>query len=222
MSYIRLWGELEDLYRSTSRVHMLREFGHVKMVWLVLGTFFTVAVSSLIFFVVETDRMLYGVLLTVIVGLVLMAIFVHTLAGKEPEQLAKHPYLSRERYLRYMMFRDRFQKHSELKNVDINALLEWEEVRYHKFDMANFFMNPLALLIYSAVISQWLGIYATVKEEEWLSAAMYLVIIGLFVAWLMRDAWTSDKRRNFEICRMLRWMQIERTGHASSLHMSGD
>lgn len=221
MSYIRLWGELEDLYRSTSRLHLLREFGHIKMVWLVKGIFAAVIVWSLIFFVVETDRLVYGVILTVLVGLVLMGIFIHTLSSKEPEELGKHPYLSRERYLRYMMFRDRFHQHPELRNVDINALLEWEEVRYHKFDVANFFMNPLALLIYSAVISQWLGIYATVKEEEWLSAALYLIIIGLFVAWLMRDAWTSDKRRNFEICRMLRWIQIERTGHASRLDMSG-
>jgi membrane-bound acyltransferase YfiQ involved in biofilm formation len=83
-------------------------------------------------------------------------------------------------------------------------------------DTINFFTNPITLIVLSAFLSQvFTNFSSTGKSVEILVIGAYMFMAVMFISWTAYDFLSSNKKKNFEICRLLRWVQIENKSPAS-------
>lgn len=137
-------------------------------------------------------------------------VFICVLSNDYTDELKGHPLFSRSKYIKFIEFKKHFELSSDLSIEAIPALLEWEEIRNQRFDTINFFTNPVTLIILSAFLSQaFTSISEAGKNVEIMVVGAYIFMVVMFMSWVAYDFLSSNKKRNFEICRLLRWMQIE-------------
>ena len=207
MRHIQLWGEIYGIYKKTNRNYILKNNGHKGVFYSCLIVYIAVTVS--VSFLKDT-YFFTSIVLIFLAAMAISLIFIYTLSKDYASELNGHPLFSKSKYIKYIEFKKHFDDSKILSPEIIPALLEWEEIRSQRFDTVNFFTNPITLIVLSAFLSQLFNSFSsTGKSIEFLVIAAYLFMAVMFISWTAYDFLSSNKKKNFEICRLLRWVQIE-------------
>lgn len=207
MQCIKLWGEIHSIYKATNSNFILKRNGHSKLFYSALVVY--VLLSGGVCFFSDTNFFV-SVVVIFFAAISVNLVFGYVLAKDYEDELKGHSFFTKPKYVRYIEFSKEFEFSTNLTVEMIPALLEWEEVRNKKFDTLNLFTNPLTLLILSAFLSQlFAGFSSEGKDIQFLVVASYLFMTGMFISWTVYDFLSSSKKRSFEICRLLRWIQLE-------------
>jgi MFS family permease len=213
MQHIKQWGEIYEIYKKTNRNHILKSNGHAKLFYACIAIYFIVAIAASFF----KDTYFFTSILSIFfVAMAISIVFIYTLSKDYAEELKGHPLFAKSKYIKFIEFKKHFELSPNLSPEAIPALLEWEEIRNQRFDTINFFTNPITLIVLSAFLSQvFTSFSSTGKSVEILVVGAYMFMAVMFISWTAYDFLSSNKKKNFEICRLLRWVQIENKSPAS-------
>lgn len=207
MQYIYLWGEIYEIYKKTNRSRILKNNGHKGLFFCCIAVY---GITSIIAFFFRDAYFFISIFSIFITAMAISAIFSYTLSKDYAEVLKGHPLFEKTKYIKFIEFKKHFELSNNLSLESIPSLLEWEEIRSKKFDTLNFLTNPVTLIVLSAFLAQLFTIINSAEKSiEILVIAAYLFMAVMFISWTAYDFLSSNKKRSFEICRMLRWMQIE-------------
>jgi len=207
MQHIKQWGEIYDIYKKTNRSNLLKNNGHAKLFYACIAIYSIVSISASFF---KDTHFFISILAIFSTAMTISIAFIYILSKDYAEELKGHPLFSKSKYIKFIEFKKHFESSQNLSTESIPALLEWEEIRNQRFDTINFFTNPITLIVLSAFLSQvFTSISATGRSVEILVVGAYLFMAVMFISWTAYDFLSSNKKRNFEICRLLRWIQIE-------------
>ena len=207
MQHIELWGEIYEIYKKTNRNYILKNNGHKKLYFSCIVIYALTSIAASFF----KDAYFFASILSIfLTAMAISAVFIYTLSKDYAKELKGHPLFEKSKYIKFIEFKKHFELSGNLSPKIIPALLEWEEIRNKKFDTLNFFTNPITLIILSAFLSQLFTSFSSAgKSVEILVIAAYIFMAIMFISWTAYDFLSSNKKRSFEICRLLRWIQIE-------------
>lgn len=207
VQHIKQWGEIYEIYKKTNRNNILKNNGHTKLFYACIATYSIVSISASFF---KDTYFFTSILAIFLTAMTISIVFIYILSKDYTDELKGHPLFSKSKYIKFIEFKKHFESSPNLSTEAIPALLEWEEIRNQRFDTINFFTNPITLIVLSAFLSQvFTSISATGKSVEILVVGSYIFMAVMFISWTAYDFLSSNKKRNFEICRLLRWIQIE-------------
>ncbi|MHB0852664.1 hypothetical protein [Stutzerimonas nitrititolerans] len=207
MQHIQLWGEIYEIYKKSNRNYILKNNGHKALFYSCLAIYIAITIAASF---LKDTYFFTSIVLIFLTAMAISIIFIYTLSKDYTDELKGHPLFSKSKYIKFIEFKKHFDNNKKLSPEIIPALLEWEEIRNQRFDTVNFFTNPVTLIILSAFLSQLFTSFSTTgKSIEFVVIAAYLFMAVMFISWTAYDFLSSNKKRNFEICRLLRWIQIE-------------
>jgi len=207
MQHINLWGEIYEIYKKTNRNHILKSNGHKGLFLSCIAVYVVTSIAAFFFRDTYFFTSIFSIFIT---AMAISVIFIYTLSKDYAEELKGHPLFEKSKYIKFIEFKKHFELSENLSLELIPGLLEWEEIRSKKFDTLNFLTNPVTLIILSAFLSQIFTIVSSAgKSIEILVIAAYIFMAVMFISWTAYDFISSNKKRSFEICRLLRWLQIE-------------
>jgi len=207
MQHIKQWGEIYKIYKKPNRSNVLKNNGHARLFYACIAIYSIVSISASFFKDTYFFTSIFAIFLT---AMTISIVFIFVLSNDYTDELKGHPLFSRSKYIKFIEFKKHFESSSDLSIEAIPALLEWEEIRSQRFDTINFFTNPVTLIVLSAFLSQaFTSISETGRNVEIMVVSAYIFMVVMFMSWVAYDFLSSNKKRNFEICRLLRWIQIE-------------
>lgn len=207
MRYIKLWGELNAMYEQTSRGRLLRRSGHARLFYGCMLVYAAVSIGGLF---MKDGHFFLSVVSIFLTAMLISFLFLRALSKDYPSCLSAYPLLGRGKFIRYIEFKKRFDNSADLTPELIPSLLEWDETKNKTLDTWGLFTNPLTLVAISAFLAKLFESLGPAHEnlEFWIVTA-YLFMATMFISWVAYDFLSSARKRNFEICRLLRWIHIE-------------
>ncbi|MFZ3018078.1 MAG: hypothetical protein WA056_06455 [Gallionella sp.] len=125
--------------------------------------------------------------------------------------LKQQPFFSRTKCLSYLLFVEKLRATQLFVKSDVGALVEWENISQEKINTLEYFQSPVVLVILGASLS-WVGnfLVPTISTNfKYLFAVLYLIFAALWFGWLVSDWLKSHKKKTLEICRFLKWWELE-------------
>lgn len=209
MDYVNHWNELFYIYKQCSRIGLLQRNGN--SMWYISGMTFYAVMSFCVFWV--TYESAYNLVATIFSEFTLALLVGYILSwknGREVRECSMLPASERELYARYRMFRSDFKENSVLSNLPIKDLLEWNDARFKKIDVSSVFHNPIFILFLSTITSLVVSTEIVKSNGDFVFSLVVFFLGGVVpLLWLMQDYLHSEKRKYFNICKFLKWIEIE-------------
>lgn len=209
VDYVNHWGELFRLYRRCSRIAMLRRNGHMK--WVITGMSLYTAISMMVFF--TTYESLYNVAITIATEFATAYVVGYVLSWKNGQGISGAKSLSvseRELYARYRLFKNDFKSNQQLSGVPIDNLIAWYDARFMKMEVASILQSPMFILLLSSIVSIFLSVEYIKNNSGYVLAIAVSILIGILpLLWLLHGHMHSERRKYFNICKFLRWIELD-------------
>lgn len=126
--------------------------------------------------------------------------------------LKSFPFFSRSKYLSYLLFAEALDEDSVLTEDNINKLVEWEDIRNAKIDTFSFLNTPGVLLVLTLLLTlfiEYLKLEQLVKKN-YVFLITIIILAVLWLCWTVSDLLKTQRRKNLEICRFLKWYKLDR------------
>ncbi|WP_421173998.1 hypothetical protein [Aeromonas enteropelogenes] len=209
MDHVNHWNQLFHMYKNCSRIGMLKRNGHKRWYWIGISSY--VAISVLVF--LWTKDSSYNLVLTIVTEFAVAFLVGYMLSwriGRYAKECSSLSVSERELYARYRMFRMDFKSNRELSSISIDNLLAWNEARFKKLDILSLFHNPIFILILSAIMSTIVSMELVKNNSGFVLVLIVYFIMGIIpLLWLLQDYLYSEKKKYFNICKFLKWIELD-------------
>lgn len=188
---------------------MLRRNGHMK--WVITGMSLYAAISMIAFF--TTYGSLYNVAITVVTEFATAYVVGYVLSWKNGQSISGANSLSvseRELYARYRLFSRDFKSNQQLSGVPIGNLIAWYDARFMKMEVSSILQSPMFILLLSSLVSIFLSVEYVKNNSGYVLAVAVSLLFGILpFLWLLHGHMHSERRKYFNICKFLRWIELD-------------
>lgn len=213
MTIIDTLANIQDIYQQTSRVKIMKKYGHSAAVNVGFMLYAITCIMSL--FVLQKEHFFLSILLIAGSAVAISAVFTSLITYDFPA-LKSVPFFKRDKYARFIEFKTKLDQ-LDLSDKCINKLISWSEIEEARYTIKNYWANPVALVLISAAIN--LGLSSDKLKPQALEMGMigvYMIFCALLLLWLLQDLVNTSKRHKFEIQRFIKWYQLELTDRTST------
>ncbi|WP_421257655.1 hypothetical protein [Aeromonas sp. 600886] len=181
------------------------------MKWVITGLSLYAAISAIAFF--TTYGSLYNLAITVVTEFVTAYVVGYVLSWKNGQSISGANSLSvseRELYARYRLFSRDFKSNQQLSEVPIGSLIAWYDARFIKMEVSNVLQSPMFILLLSSLVSIFLSVEYVKNNSGYVLAVAVSILFGILpFLWLLHGHMHSERRKYFNICKFLRWIEID-------------
>ncbi|MGY3855375.1 hypothetical protein ACW5W8_21525 [Aeromonas aquatilis] len=181
------------------------------MKWVITGMSLYAAISMMAFF--TTYGSLYNVAITVVTEFATAYVVGYVFSWKNGQSISGANSLSvseRELYARYRLFSRDFKSNQQLSGVPIDNLIVWYDARFMKMEVPSILQSPIFILLLSSLVSIFLSVEYIKNNSGYVLAISMSILIGILpFLWLLHGHMHSERRKYFNICKFLRWIELD-------------
>lgn len=221
MSGLSKWAALYEFYRQSHRASIVkslyrRQISKSWPYWMAFVIYLVIGLTAYI--VGDTTSLFLLSLLSICATAFSIYIWLEFMIAKEFGEyyqnygLKQYPFFLRTRYLSYLLFAEKLNTTRQLIKQDVGLLVEWENIRQEKINTFDFFRTPSVLLLltaFSGLFIEYMKNKNFVQTEHIFLISILLFVV-LWIGWTLSDLLNSHKKTNLEICRFLKWWELDK------------